>query len=55
MIVVNAHTPKKNELVERMNKTLIEKTCSMHILAKALDFLWTEVINIVAILTIEAQ
>ncbi|GJR29138.1 retrovirus-related pol polyprotein from transposon TNT 1-94 [Tanacetum coccineum] len=39
-----ARSPQQNRVVERRNRTLIKATCTMLIYAKALLFLWAEVL-----------
>ena len=46
----NAETPQQNRIVERMNKTFLERTRSMCILAKTPKSMWIEVVNTVAFL-----
>ncbi|GKD07761.1 retrovirus-related pol polyprotein from transposon TNT 1-94 [Tanacetum coccineum] len=40
-----ARTPQQNDVVERLNRTLVEATRTMLIFSKALLFLWAEAIN----------
>jgi transposase InsO family protein len=50
--LTNAETPEQNGVVERMNRTLLERARSMCILAKTPKSLWTEAVNTAAFLVI---